>query len=127
MTTNRKDPQDDRRQHQRHQIKSATFNTGDRSGEIIDISMGGLAFSYIERAEWEAEPVDRGMLLGERDLAIADIPLKVISDCAINSGISMVRRCSVKFVQLTQKQLDQLEYFIWANTTGSTEDYDEND
>lgn len=116
MADRRKKEFPDRRQHPRHRAKSGTFTAGDRSGEIIDISMGGLAFSYIEREDWDGESFDRGVLLGERDLCIEDIPLKVISDCAINSGLSIIRRCGVQFGKLTPRQIAQLEYFIWANT-----------
>lgn len=114
---------DEKRRHQRYPVKSATISTGNKSGEIIDISMGGLAFSYVAREDWTDDAFDRGMLLGEQDLRIEDVQLKVISDCAINCGISVVRRCGVKFEQLTAKQLAQLEYFIWANTiAGEDED-----
>lgn len=107
---------EEKRHHQRYPVKSATISTGNKSGEIIDISMGGLAFSYLAREDWTDESFDQGMLLGEADLRVDDIQMKVISDCAINSGFSVVRRCGVKFEQLTAKQLAQLEYFIWANT-----------
>jgi hypothetical protein len=116
LPPSKKDTPKDRRSHSRHPVKSVTIATPNRTGEIIDISMGGLAFSYIEREDWDGESFDHGVLLGERDLRIEDIPLKVISDCAINSGISVIRRCGVQFGKLTAKQMSQLEYFIWANT-----------
>jgi len=124
MSTKKTTPAEpeDKRRHQRYPVKSATISAGEKSGEIIDISMGGLAFSYLEREDWTDDTFDRGMLLGEQDLHIEDIQLKVISDCAINSGFSVVRRCGVKFERLTPKQLAQLEYFIWANSlTGEDE------
>jgi len=113
---------DEKRQHQRFPVKAATIKSGNKSGEIIDISMGGLAFSYLEREDWTDDSFDRGMLLGEQDLRIDDVQLKIISDCAINSGFSVVRRCGVKFEQLTPKQLAQLEYFIWASSIASADD-----
>lgn len=103
-------------------MKSGSIAFSDKSGEIIDISMGGLAFSYVDRDDWSFESCDRGMLLGEKELCLDDIPLKVISDCAINSGLSIIRRCGVKFEKLTPKQLAQLEYFIWANSSDRDED-----
>lgn len=118
MVTNRKKELKERRIHPRHQVKSGTITANNRTGEIIDISMGGLAFSYVEREEWDGVTFDFGMLMGERDLCIEDLPLKVISDCAINSGISIIRRCGVQFGKLTPKQVAQLEYFIWANSAG---------
>jgi hypothetical protein len=61
------------------------------------------------------------MLMGEKDLCLEDIPLKIISDCAINSGLSITRRCGVKFEKLTARQLAQLEYYIWTNTDAPPE------
>ena len=118
MVTTRKKELKERRIHPRHPVKAGTITTNNQTGEIIDISMGGLAFSYVDRGDWTGESFDRGMLLGERDLCIEDVPLKVISDCAINSGLSIIRRCGVQFGKLTPKQMAQLEYFIWANTGG---------
>ena len=119
----------ERRKHKRYKVTkgackvdSNTESKTAKSGEVIDISMGGLAFSYIEDGEWTDESFDRGMLLGEKDLCIEDIPLKVISDCAINTGITITRRCGVQFGKLTPRQISQLEYYIWTNT-----DADENE
>ena len=106
----------ERREHERHSAKSGRCSVESKAGEIIDISMGGLAFSYVDRGDWEDESFDQGMLFGENDLCLEELPLKIISDCAINSGLSIIRRCGVKFGELTPKQISQLEYFIWANT-----------
>jgi hypothetical protein len=122
MTDRKKKNMPERRQHQRFKVKSGTFESESRSGEIVDISMGGLAFSYIDSGNWTDESFDCGMLMGEKDLCLEEIPLKIISDCAINSGLSMTRRCGVKFEKLTPKQLAQLEYFIWANTDATAEE-----
>ncbi len=122
MATTRKKNLAERRLHPRHPAKAGTITANNRTGEIIDISMGGLAFSYLEREDWDGDSFDRGMLLGEDDLCIEDLPLKVISDCAINSGISIIRRCGVQFGRLTPKQMAQLEYFIWANSSGRDAD-----
>lgn len=118
MTKTRKNNLAERRLHPRQPVKTGKIIANNQTGEIIDISMGGLAFSYLEREDWDGVTFDRGMLLGENDLCIEDIPLKVISDCAINNGISIIRRCGVQFEKLTAKQMAQLEYFIWTNSSG---------
>jgi len=118
LTIDHKKEPGEKRRHPRHPVKAGRITANQRTGEIIDISMGGLAFSYVQRDDWDGESFDRGMLLGERDLCIEDLPLKVISDCAINSGISIIRRCGAQFGELTAKQIAQLEYFIWANSSG---------
>ena len=117
MTDRKKKDEADRRLHARFKVKSGTtIKAKSQSADIIDISMGGLSFSYIDDNEWTDESFERGMLLGEKDLCLEDIPMKIISDCAINSGLSVTRRCGVKFEKLSPKQLAQLEYYIWANT-----------
>ena len=117
-----KKPGQERRKHRRFKARSGTFSVGEKQGKIIDISMAGVAFSYVEQEDWTDESFDRGMLLGERDLHIEDIPLKIISDCAINSGLTVIRRCGVKFEQLTPRQISQLEFFIWNNTSEPDEE-----
>ncbi len=116
MTDRKKKNLPERRQDQRFKVKSGTFKSESKSGDIVDISMGGLSFSYVDSANWTDETFDCGMLMGENDLCLEDIPLKIISDCAINRGLSITRRCGVKFEKLTPKQMAQLEYYIWANT-----------
>jgi hypothetical protein len=122
MTKRKKKAMPERREHQRFKAKTGTFKSALKSGEIIDISMGGVSFSYVDDGAWTNETFDCGMLLGEKDLGLEDIPLKIISDCAINSGFSITRRCGVKFEKLSRKQLSQLEYYIWSNTDASEKD-----
>lgn len=122
MSDSKKKITPERRKFKRYKAKSGSLNTEVKSGEIVDISMGGLSFSYRDNDSWTDETFDCGMLLGEKDLKIEDIPLKIISDCAINSGLSITRRCGVKFDKLTPKQLAQLEYYIWTNTDATEEE-----
>lgn len=122
MTNEKKDKMVERRRHKRFKAKSGSFKSEKIEGEIIDISMGGFSFSYVDNGKWTDESFDVGMLLGEKDLCIEEIPLKIISDCAINRGLSITRRCGVKFGTLTSKQLAQLEYYIWANTDADEAD-----
>ena len=117
----KKDPTD-RRKHKRFEVKSGKCKINEKAADIIDISMGGMAFSYVDDKEWSDETFDRGMLLGEKDLCIEEVPFKIISDCAINSGLSITRRRGVKFEKLTDKQLSQLEFYIWTNTDAKEEE-----
>ncbi len=106
----------ERRQHKRYSVKSCSFSAKSKFGEIVDISIGGLAFTYIDRGEWKKESLELGVLFGNDELCLSDIPFKIISDCAIGSGLSMIRRCGIQFEALTPAQISQLEYFIWINT-----------
>jgi hypothetical protein len=122
MTKKDQKNQGERRKHKRFKVNSGTFKSEEVEGEIIDISMGGFSFSYVDKGDWDDETFDQGMLLGEKDLCIEDVPFKVISDCAINRGLSITRRCGVEFGKLSPRQLAQLEYYIWANTDANEEE-----
>lgn len=122
MVKNKKKTEPERRQHQRFEVREGLFKAKSISGKIVDISMGGLAFSYIDDGTWTDESFDCGMLWGEKDLHLEDIPFKIISDCAINEGLTITRRCGVKFERLSPKQLAQLEYYIWTNTDAARDE-----
>jgi len=78
--------------------------------------MGGLLSAISTGVSWSNEGVELGMLFGEGELCLDDLPLKIISDCAIGTGLSIIRRCGIEFGHLNARQISQLEYFIWANT-----------
>lgn len=122
MSDDDKKDSTDRRKHKRFKVKSGICKVNEKPADIIDISMGGMAFSYLDDGEWTDETFDRGMLLGENDLHLEDVPFKVISDCAINTGLTITKRRGVKFEKLTDKQLAQLEYYIWTNTDAKEEE-----
>ena len=69
----------ERRKHKRFKVKSGTCKINEKAADIIDISMGGMAFSYVDDGEWTDETFDRGMLFGEKDLRIEEVPLKIIT------------------------------------------------
>ncbi len=112
----------EKRRDKRFQVMSGAFAVNSKFGQIIDISMGGVSFRYVDRDEWENEREGLGILFGEDDLCLDKVPMQTVSDQVINNGVSssatVVRRRGVKFGTLTAEQKFQLEYFIWVNTTG---------
>ncbi len=107
----------DRRKHARHKVSGCSVSIGSHVGEILDISVGGLAFSYVDHGDWLHEQRGPGVLLGIDNLCPEEIEVKIISDCVIGGGVSVMRRCGVEFQKLSPKQLAQLEHFIMANGT----------
>jgi hypothetical protein len=122
-----------RRKHTRYEVPIGSFVTlGPNDtilGQIIDISMGGLAFRYID----SKKPTDGSHLdifLTERDFCLGKIPIKTISDyeidntvvCKIVDGVhsscKAMKRGSVQFGELTHHQEFQLEHFIQNYTIG---------
>ncbi len=115
----------ERRKHKRFDAYSGVFAVNSHFGLIVNISLGGLAFRYVDKGEWGDAEIDSGALFGEDDLWINDIPIKNISECVANDGVACksttVKRRSVQFGELTPDQQKLLESFIWVNTKGAVE------
>jgi len=111
----------ERRKHKRFQVPAGSFvAVGPRStilGEIIDVSIGGLAFHYIDKESLNRSHLD--MFFTEHDLFLPDVPFKTVSDLEIkvfcriiegaHSRFIIMRRYGGQFEDLTQSQTSQLE------------------
>ena len=119
---------DERRKHGRFQVKNGAFavlgavfwpHSTQKLGQIKDISMGGLAFSYMAREELSDESVRLGIFLAENRFHLREIPFETIWDVETEkepfSSITM-RRCGVRFGKLTPNQISELKYFIRNHT-----------
>ena len=119
---NDKKKQDERRKHSRVEPHETNLVVKSRFGEIIDISIGGIAFTYVDRGNSLQGLEETGCIFGHDDLCIDDLPLKIISDCSIGDGVSVIRRCSAEFGKLTPKQLSLLEHLVRANMDSGNDD-----
>lgn len=125
----------EQRKHKRYQVPSGSFvalGTGDAIlGQIIDISMGGLAFRYIDTKELaHADESYLDIFMTEHNLCLIRVPFKTISEyeiantvvCKMVDGIPpgcrSMRRGGVEFGELTSEQRAQLEYCIQNHTMG---------
>ncbi len=92
----------------------------DKIGQIIDISRGGLAFSYMVSDSQEQESSELDIFLIGDDFHLDKVPFKMVSDQEIPErlcpGSLKMRRCAVQFGELTQRQIFQLEDFILSYT-----------
>jgi hypothetical protein len=89
-------------------------------GQIIDVGPAGLALRYIPH---DVSPEQKNgtcrltILLADHSFYFDALPCRIVSDCEISGndfGFSLLpmRRLSVEFMQLSQEQIAQLEYFI---------------
>jgi hypothetical protein len=116
----------ERRKHQRFQVQDgafAVFTPGFCNwSQIIDISMGGLAFFYTGVEQLPNASFDLGISLANVGFYLGKLPFKVVSDLEIANkvanGFRTTRRCGVEFGKLTLNQISQLEYFIGKYTIG---------
>jgi hypothetical protein len=85
--------------------------------QILDISRNGLAFSYGSEC-WNDEVLELELLEGEKNFCLDKIPIRIISDCALDESSKDLRRCGVQFGELSPGQKAQLDYFIQKYTVG---------
>ena len=114
----------ERRKHKRFQVEDGAFAVLTphfaKVGQIIDMSMGGLAFSYIAEQEPSNGSFELDIFLTDHSFYLEKVPVKTISDFEIANEVAYsfttTRRCGVEFGDLTLNQISQLEYFIRNHT-----------
>ena len=116
----------ERRKHKRYQAQDGAIaafrNHAIKVGQIMDISLGGLSFQYIDEGEQPKKSFDLDIFLTENVFRIESVPAQTISDFEIVSEVPYssvkIRRHGAEFGELTQKQVSQLHYFFQNHTTG---------
>ena len=85
-------------------------------GEILDISKGGLAFKYLVGENQIKEAVELDIIHAHNSFHMKKLPCKTISDFEIINGVDFsslkMKRHSVKFGELDNNQISELDYFI---------------
>ena len=111
----------DRREHKRYALRQGVF-AGFRPnmGEIIDISIGGALFQYLEFAKGTNEQTDF-IICSEDGCCLDSFPCRIVSDrvLASESSLSQIvtRQRRVMFDQLTDEQQGLLYDFIDTHRT----------
>lgn len=97
-------------------------------GQIIDISMGGLSFKYIDTSsetEDDRTVREEALFLSSMGYYVGDLPFKTVSDYEVTNAPSFssmkVRKRHVKFTDLTFKQLFDLDYYLRNNVSEQVE------
>jgi hypothetical protein len=95
-------------------------------GQIIDISMGGLTFKYIDTKGENANkqnPSEESIFLSSKGFYVGDLPFKTVSDNEVTNTPSLsamkVRERHVQFTDLSFKQLFDLDYYLRNNAFDS--------
>ncbi len=97
-------------------------------GQVIDISMGGLSFKYIDTSNDDTENSrlpEESIFLSSMGYYVGDLPFKTISDYEITNAPSFssmkVRKRHVQFTDLSFKQLFDLDYYLRNNVSEAVE------
>ncbi|MEE8540101.1 MAG: PilZ domain-containing protein [Desulfobacterales bacterium] len=89
-------------------------------GQILDISKGGLSFTYIGEEKGPKKDTELDIFLSGSGFNSKNISYKTISDFEIESKVEFssvkMRRCGVKFRQLHLDQISQIEDFLQKHT-----------
>lgn len=109
----------EQRKHKRFHAKDGAFAVlGPRSskiGQVMDISMDGLAFSYVAGEDEPNGSYELGILLAEHSFHLSKMPFETIWDKEAEQlpSISLrIRRCGLQFGRLKHHQISQLKHFI---------------
>ena len=113
------------RKYRRFLIKEGTlmFDSTTDVGKIIDISMGGLSFSCPDISIDPQEPLNIGILFGNKRYNTGKIKCILVKRYGSSSSVDpgrqdYINRYSVTFDNLTPKQTWQVRYIIQDYTLG---------
>jgi hypothetical protein len=97
-------------------------------GQIIDLSMGGLAFKYIDTSSDEfnnEQNIEETIFLSSMGYYVGDLPFKTIADYEVTNAPSFssmkIRKRHVQFTDLSFKQLFDLDYYLKNNVSEQIE------
>ncbi|WDP88614.1 MAG: PilZ domain-containing protein [Desulfobacter sp.] len=97
-------------------------------GQIIDISMGGLCFKYIDTSSETDKndlSIEDAIFLSSMGYYVGDLPFKTVADYEVTNAPSFssmkVRKRHVQFTDLTFKQLFDLDYYLRNNVSEQVE------
>ena len=118
----------ERRKHKRYKAIEGAYAAispnSHKLGQIIDISMGGLSFKYIDTSadSTGTNPLsDESIFLSSMGYYVGDLPFKTISDYEVTNAPSFssmkVRKRHVQFTDLSFKQLFDLDYYLRNNVS----------
>lgn len=80
------------------------------SNSILDISEGGIGFTYSGWEEWPDGTLNLSIVVDE--MSVDGIPAKVVSDAPFDKGVVSTRRCGMEFGDLTETQRDIVRKII---------------
>jgi len=90
-------------------------------GQLIDISKNGLSF-WCDKSNSQKDKLFKlNINIAEIKFSLDNIPYIIMSDLESTDddllSTGKKKRCRVKFGELMQEQIDQIEYFIQNHTT----------
>ena len=117
----------EQRKHTRFRVMDGIYaalgSTGNKLGQIINVSRGGLAFRYIDIGERPDRMLELEISPKDNGFGIRDVLFQTIFDSEASSDFPFastpMRRRGGRFITLTREQISDLEYFIQNYTVGA--------
>jgi len=119
----------ERRKHERFSVSRDVFvalrpDYG-KVGQVIDISLGGLAFAYMANGRSPSRSSELDIFSADRSFSLQRVPFRTTSDFESDkipfSSVRM-RRSGLQFGNLASSQKSQLEYLIQNHTNGEVKE-----
>jgi hypothetical protein len=115
----------ERRKNKRYRVQKGVLvapNTrGRKLWQVLDIGMGGLAFRYVSNEGELKTSSELDIVTGDTRFLLEQIPFKSTSDLEMSDdsvSSRKLRRRGVRFGDMNDTQVRQLEYLIRSHTVG---------
>lgn len=117
----------ERREHRRFSVKEQAVaqiksHTDSLTGQIKNISLGGLSFTVNEKTIHSNEIYELAIVLEKENFRIDRISFKIVCHNLLDQGLSAdnepMELFCVKFKEISPSQLYHLERFIMEHTNG---------
>jgi c-di-GMP-binding flagellar brake protein YcgR len=115
----------ERREHKRFHLSNRALVVlrpyYTKLGRVVDVSAGGLSFTYLESNQSSQESFELDVLSEDFTARVREIPFEVVSEqdekkAPFSAGSTTMKRCGVKFSSLTEIQRSLLKSFIEDHT-----------
>lgn len=117
----------ERRKHVRFKVRDGVFTVpkprvqSSRLGNVIDVSMGGLAFQYFLIKNMSVNDfTELDVYISGDGLFLENLPINLVSDIEMKHGetqfMTISKRFGVQFKGLDQAQKEKLHHFIDHHT-----------
>ncbi len=106
----------ERRKHKRYKAVEGAYAAispnSQKLGQIIDVSMGGLSFKYIDTSSNDAERErsrDESIFLSSMGYYVGDLPFKTVSDYEVTNAPSF------SSMKVRKMSLYSTQMFLWIS------------
>ena len=90
-------------------------------GQLINISKGGLSFSYVANGLKIGNTLQVDIFLEGNGFCLKEVPFLTVSDFYMENKVPfstiVIKQCGGQFGEMNHNQISQIDYFIENHTT----------